>query len=284
MAYKSEGLRQRVGRWLGRRGIGIAVAHQRLREIFREGIDQLQMHRSIILTSSLVDIDVKSVGTLHLERSLYTRRREDGYRRVVPVDGCLRTLTNLRKFGFLRLLLLGIIIARKPPSGMIARHGKLGTLFLDNEVVQIFLLGELVAEPDTIIVYTETDDDVALQLLYPCTICGRVVWAPEFVLPLHVQGYSQFVIVITNGSCFAPYGFPRLVESRSLFLGDGEALHQVFFVDTERGMTILCQFQTQMGRIDNGLALIRHFISWAPFIVEREFQFNVAVGRLDAAC
>ena len=92
---------------------------------------------------------------------------------------------------------------------MITRHGKLGHLLLNQEVVQVFLLRELIAEADTIVVYAEADNDGAGGIL--------------------LKRNSQFVVVVTDGFGFAPYRFPCLIERRGLLTLDGEMLHQISF-------------------------------------------------------
>ena len=53
--------------------------------------------------------------------------------------------TDARQTGLGVFILLGIVITRNPPGGMIARHGKLCTLFLDGKVVETAFLRELIA-------------------------------------------------------------------------------------------------------------------------------------------
>ena len=134
------------------------------------GINEFKVHGGIIGTGSLVDVDIKTASfsvyihgiALHLERGLHACLREDSHRGIAPVDGLLHAVADLRKLAFLSLLLLSVVVARQPPGGVIASHCKLGALLLDEEVIELLLLGELVAEADTIIVDAETDPDFAL--------------------------------------------------------------------------------------------------------------------------
>ena len=227
VAHERKDLRQRIRRWLRIGSIGIRKAHQLLREMLGLSINELKVHGGIIQASSLVDVDVKSVITLHLESGLHTRLREHSHRRVVPVDSLLETLTDTRELGLLGYLLLSVIVARKPPCGMIASHRKLRALFLDDEIVQLLLLGELITESDTIVVDTETDDNL--------TFGGRLK-----------QSGSKLVVVVTDGGCLTPYGFPGLIERRGLFLFDLKTIHQISLVRPFRRVTILSQFQSKV--------------------------------------
>ena len=108
---------------------------------------------------------------------------------------------------------------------MIACHGKLGMLLLDDEIVQTFLLWELIAQAHTIIIYTETDGDITLRSSL-------------------VQVYLHLVIVIADGSGFTPYRLPGFIESRCLAASFSKTIHQAGFLHTLRGMLILRQLQS----------------------------------------
>ena len=118
---------------------------------------------------------------------------------------------DFREFAFLRLLLLCVIVAGQPPRRMIARHGKLRVLFLDEEVVQRLLLGELIAQSHAIVVDPEANDDIAMG--------SRLV-----------KIYLQFIVLIAYGGRLTPHGFPRFIEGRRLGVGNLEAVHQVGFL------------------------------------------------------
>lgn len=55
------------------------------------------------------------------------------------------------------LILLGIIIARKPECLMVARHGKLRFFLLDCKIVQVFLLRELITKTNPVVKHPEAD-------------------------------------------------------------------------------------------------------------------------------
>ena len=158
-----------------------------------------------------MNIDIESVGGFHLQSRLHTCRREDCHRRVAPVDRVMEASADFREFTFLRLLLLCVIVAGQPPRRMIARHGKLRVLFLNEEVVQRLLLGELIAQSHAIVVDPEANDDIAM---------GSQL----------VKIYLQFIVLIAYGGRLTPHGFPRFIEGRRLGVGNLETVHQVGFL------------------------------------------------------
>ena len=108
---------------------------------------------------------------------------------------------------------------------MIACHGKLGMLLLDDEIVQTFLLWKLIAQAHTIIIYTETDGDITLRSSL-------------------VQVYLHLVVMVADGSGLAPYRLPGFIESRCLAASFSKTIHQAGFLHTLRGMLILRQLQS----------------------------------------
>ena len=59
------------------------------------------------------------------------------------------------------VVLLRVVVAGNPPGSVVARHGKLRVLCLHDEIVEILLLWELVAETDAVVVDTEAEIHVA---------------------------------------------------------------------------------------------------------------------------
>ena len=149
---------------------------------------------------------------------------------------------------------------------MIASHGKLAALLLDEEVVQVSLLGELITETDAIVVDAETDDDGTTMLT---GLQARSTIAVGNTLQPHLrQSCSILVIMIADGGCLAPYRAPRLVERGGFLLDDAETIHQVALVQTHRGMFVLGQLQTEMGGLDDGTTLIRHLVNGATYLID----------------
>ena len=76
----------------------------------------------------------------------------------------------IRCAGDTRTIFLRIIIAWNPECRMIAGHSKLRMFFFYNEVIQILLLRELIAEPQAIIIKTKTNNQITilrLLILHP---------------------------------------------------------------------------------------------------------------------
>ena len=99
-------------------------------------IVEVEVHGGIVDAGGLMDVDIQSVLGLHLQGCLYAGGREDSHGGVVPVHGIVETGADLRELALLRFLLLCVVVARQPPGGMVACHGKLGVLVLDDEVDQ----------------------------------------------------------------------------------------------------------------------------------------------------
>ena len=153
-----------------------------------------------------MQVDVQTISSLHLQRSLNTGGRKRGLRRVRR-NGPFHQPANFRKFGFCVIIFLRIVVARNPEGCMVASHGKLSTLLLNHEIVQVLLQRELITEAHTIVEQTEADNDVP-------------------ILRLLVERHSQLIIVVTDLLYFTPYRFPSLVESGSLCILHREAIHQ----------------------------------------------------------
>ena len=79
MTHKCKHLRQGIRSGLRIGGIYIAATHQFLGEVLGVGIHEFEMHRGIVLTGSLMDVDIQAVVALHLERGLHTCLREHGH-------------------------------------------------------------------------------------------------------------------------------------------------------------------------------------------------------------
>ena len=169
---------------------------------------EIEVHGGIVHTGGLMDVDIQAVVGLHLQGRLHAGFREHRHRRVAPVDGLVELCADAGEACLLCFLLLCVIVAGQPPCGVVAGHGKLGVLLLDDKIVQLVLLWKLIAQSHAIVVHPETDDDVALG--------GRLV-----------EHNFQFVIVVADGGGFTPYGSPCLVKRGGVGSRYLETVHQV---------------------------------------------------------
>ena len=114
---------------------------------------------------------------------------------------------------------------------MVTSHGKFRPFVLDKEIIKVFLLRELITEAYTIVIYTETNNDVTLAKLLihaPLAFISSNTW----LFPALRQRDSQFIIVVADITCFAPNGLPCFVERRCLRIGNTKTIHQVTLVCT----------------------------------------------------
>jgi hypothetical protein len=119
------------------------------------------VHARIVKQRCLVEIDVKALVCTHLERSLHTVHRERSLR-VIAADGVLHPACNLRETALCEVILLSVVVSRKPPCCVVTCESKLCKLLLDYEIAEVLLIWELVAESETVIVKTETDRHLLL--------------------------------------------------------------------------------------------------------------------------
>ena len=155
-------------------------------------------------------------------------------------------------------------------------------LFLNEEIVEVALLGEFVAEAYSIVVDTEAQNHSALILTGRQT--GAVRIAGKTVEPLLRQGDGVLVVVIADGSGLTPDGTPRLVECRGFFLGDSKTFHEVVLTQTHRGVFVLSQLETKVRGLNDGSVLIGHLVNRLSKLAEREFQLDIPIGRLYPCC
>ena len=76
---------------------------------------------------------------------------------------CLHFRTYLAHLRYYGLILLRVVVARNPIGCMVARHCKLGVLFLHYDIVELGLLRKLIAQSHAVVVDTETNADVTLH-------------------------------------------------------------------------------------------------------------------------
>ena len=113
---------------------------------------------------------------------------------------------------------------------MVARHGELRVLLLDDKVHQILLPGELVAQAHAVVVDAEADVHVAVGL-------GLA------------KLNQQFVVVVADVLHLAPDGLPGFIEGGRGGFHHLEAVHQV-------GLSV--QLQPQAAGLDDGALLVVH--------------------------
>ena len=148
---------------------------------------------------------------------------------------------------------------------MVACHGKLGTLFLDKEIVQLFLLGELIAQADAVVIDAETDNHFALVRHEGQSTRCSVALIFGFLYFLD-QCHGHFVVVVAYGGCLTPYGLPGLIEVCILHVGYLEAIQQVGFLHAFRRMFVLGQFQSQMTGFYHRPSFVAHLVG-GPSVV-----------------
>ena len=141
---------------------------------------------------------------------------------------------------------------------MVACHRKLRHLFLDEEIVELLLLGELITETDTVVIDAETDKDLA-------------------VVRRLRQGRRILVVLVADVLGLSPYGLPGLIEGRGLFLGEREAFHQVGFLQTFRGVLVFGQDKSQVRGLHNLATLVGHLIDRTALPIHRELQLDIAI-------
>ena len=223
-------------------------------------IVEVEVHRGIIDAGSLVDVDVKAIVSLQLQRGLHAGGREGGLRGVAG-NGRRHALTDAGETRDLGLILLGVVVAGNPVGRMVARHGKLRVFLLDDEVVEVVLLGELVAQAHAVVVDAEADDDMAVARLLK-----------------EVDGH--LVVVVADGRGLAPHGLPGLVKGSLLAALLSEAVHQTGLIKALAGMFLLGQLKAEMGGLDYRFLLVAHLIGRHAVAGQREAHHDVAVGRL----
>ena len=222
---------------------------------------EIEVHGRVVGTCRLVDVDVQTVGRLHLQGGLDTCLREHVNGGVAPVHGIMEARTDFRQLRLLCLLLLRVIVAGEPPGGVVAGHGKLRMLLLDDKIVQLRLLRELIAESHAVVVDTETDDDVASA--------GRLA-----------EVYLQLVVVVADGSRLAPYRLPCLVESSRPGAGLLKTVHEAGLFHSFAGMFVLGKLQSQMRRFHDSLTFVSHLVGRHTVPCQREGHGDIAVRRL----
>ena len=138
-----------------------------------------------------MDVYIESVVSLHLERCLHPCRGELSLRGITAY-GVFHLAAYLGEAALGVVILLRVVVSGDPPGGVVACHGELGFLLLDDEVCQHPFRRKLIAESHSVVVYTETD--VHLPVVFRL-----------------VETHEQFVVVVAYRTVLAPYGMPCLI-------------------------------------------------------------------------
>ena len=141
-----------------------------------------------------MQIHVNAVIGLEQQRGLHTSLAEL-LLRLVRSNATVKNSAYLAQPWAGVFIFLCIIVTTNPPCRDVARHGKLGTFLFDNEVSEIVLQRELIAEAHTVVIDTEPDDDIALKIRL-------------------IQGHHHLIVVIADAAFFTPNGTPRLIKRR----------------------------------------------------------------------
>ena len=170
----------------------------------------VEVHAGVIYQRSLVDVDVESIGSLHLQGSLNTSIGEGGGTGVagMRLDYARHQLADLTETRLCITVFLGVVITWNPPSHIVGGHGKLSLFFLHHEIDQLLLLWKLISESESIVVETETQHHRPFG---------------SGLLECH----RHLVVVVADGGLLAPNGLPCLVECGMLATGLGESCHEV---------------------------------------------------------
>ena len=222
------------------------------------------MHRGKVERGGLVDVEVEAIVSLHLKGGLNARGRERCPRPAAVFVASLPQVTDLRQPRLGVVVFLRVEVARNPPSGMVARHGKLSQFLLNPEAHQGVLNGELIAEAEAVVVKAETD------LHHRGTLLRRMIHTLHGTNGL-LQGDEHLVVAIADLSLFAPDRFPSLVESA------------VFRVFQDKGMgEVVAPFEGEAhlgGQHDRFPSAVEGILRNAAD--DFEFQFKLSVGTLE---
>ena len=157
---------------------------------------KFKVHARIVEKGCLMDIDVKTLIRTHLERCLHTVHREWSLR-VIAAYCLLHTSCNLGETALCEVILLSVIVSRKPPRCVVTCKSELSKFLLDYEIAEVLLVRELITEAETVIVETETDRHLLLRR------------------SLH-EVHEKLVVVVADLLLLTPDWLPCLIERSSL--------------------------------------------------------------------
>ena len=243
-------------------------------------VRQKEVRRGIIHHLGLMDVDVKAVIGLHLQRGLDAVRRET-LGRGVPETHRLVADLDSRQLGLRVVVLLGVIIPRNPPRRMVAGHRELGQFLLDLEIGQCVLLRELVPEAQAVVIQAETH-------LHHVALAGGVPQVAGILRVRHahaalggpggprslLQRYKKFIVVVPDGGFLAPDRLPGFVQGAEGGSCQCEPAVQVLFRVQQR--------VTEAGRQDNRLSgAVQRIFRHAVHDGELQFQLPIRTAEDD---
>ena len=164
---------------------------------------QIEMHAGVVEECRLMDIHPKTIICFEQHRCLHSGGRERSGREI----GFVRILLNgtyLTQFRARIFILLRIIISGDPICRNISGHSELRLLFLYDEVIEVLLLREDIAESQTVIIETELDLDIA-------------------VFSGLGKGNEHLMIAIVDASFLAPDRLPPTIMDKSFAAGHHKA-------------------------------------------------------------
>ena len=231
------------------------------------------MHGCVIHTCRLMDVHIDPVVSLDHESSLHASRTSRSLR-CVGADGRRQFCTNFREPGFCEVILLRVVIPRNPPRRMVARHRELRLFLLDDEIGEVLLVGESIAEGQSVVEQTE------------CDAHGAVV---HFL----IEHSLQLIIVVTYFSLFSPHRFPCLIVRGSKRSLDFKTRIQVgpmiywlksrMFGIVEGFLLAFClllELKAQETVVDDGLSVEIEMVEGSAVGIDVETELEPAVGRV----
>ena len=246
-------------------------------EVAHEGVVLLvvgEVHGGIVHTGGLVEVDIQAIVGAHLQRRLHGGGAGGGAGRG-SLDGLFHLSANAGEFRLLVFELLGVVVTGHPPGSVVARHGKFRQLVGHDKVGEFFLIGELIAETESVVEEAEADvhETIVLRLF---------------------ETHEQFVVVVANTALLAQHGLPSLVEAVVFVAHQFETAEAVcatlgFFIVGGRGLdfrkvvflaVVGLEFVAEMGGGDDGSAVDGESVGGSS-AVDAEVEFQLAVGRGD---
>ena len=161
---------------------------------------------------------------------------------------------------------------------MVACHLELTLLLFDDEIGQVLLRGELIAEAQSIIEETKTNHHRPVVLLL-------------------TEGHQQLVVVVADTALLTPHRRPSLIERVGFGVSNGKArlhislalnglLFRKSLVLKICGLVwiLFLQLKTQMAVANNSLALVGQIIGGTTFRIYAEVHLHLSIGGGQLLC